>query len=163
MSFIKVLMVAEKPSIAEVLARSLSGGRSFKGDSRIPSHEYRGTFMGQDAAFTVTSVMGHVFRRVVQPSPLIILELISCSQHRLRAKMESQLGRDQPRRPVSHAPHLPTSLISRKLSCSYSASVVSTEANAKARVVDHLSHSGKSLAVPTAITRILRVRMCLAS
>jgi DNA topoisomerase IA len=66
MSFIKVLMVAEKPSIAEVLARSLSGGRSFKGDSRIPSHEYRGTFLGQDAAFTVTSVMGHVFRRVVQ-------------------------------------------------------------------------------------------------
>jgi len=62
MSFIKVLMVAEKPSIADVLARSLSGGRSFKGDSRIPLHEYRGTFMGQDAAFSVTSVMGHVFR-----------------------------------------------------------------------------------------------------
>ncbi len=55
-------MVAEKPSIADVLARSLSGGRSFKGDSRIPLHEYRGTFMGQDAAFSVTSVMGHVFR-----------------------------------------------------------------------------------------------------
>ena len=62
MSFIKVLMVAEKPSIADVLARSLSGGRSFKGDSRIPLHEYRSTFMGQDAAFSVTSVMGHVFR-----------------------------------------------------------------------------------------------------
>jgi hypothetical protein len=64
MSFIKVVMVAEKPSIAEVLARSLSGGRSFKGDSRIPLHEYRGSFLGQDAAFSVTSVMGHVFRRV---------------------------------------------------------------------------------------------------
>jgi DNA topoisomerase-3 len=62
MSFIKVLMVAEKPSIADALARSLSGGRSIKGDSRIPVHEYRGNFLGQDAVFFVTSVMGHVFR-----------------------------------------------------------------------------------------------------
>ncbi len=66
MSFIKVLMVAEKPSIAEVLARSLSGGRSFKGDSRIPLHEYRASFLGQDAAFSVTSVMGHVFRCAIE-------------------------------------------------------------------------------------------------
>jgi hypothetical protein len=62
--------------------------------------------------------------------------------------MESQLGRDQPRRPVCHAPHLPTSLFSCKLSCSYSASVVSTEANAKARVVEHLSHAGKLQSLP---------------
>lgn len=100
MSFIKVLMVAEKPSIADVLARSLSCGRSFKGDSRIPLHEYRGTFMGQDAAFSVTSVMGHVFRCGSAASNLEKRCLFVCvihrllAQHRLRPPMESQLGRD---------------------------------------------------------------------
>ena len=77
-------MVAEKPSIAEVLARSLSGGRSFKGDSRIPLHEYRGSFLGQDAAFSVTSVMGHVFRCA---SMAILLSRFCC----FRAQLSSEL------------------------------------------------------------------------
>ena len=49
---------------------------------------------------------------------------------------------------MCHAPHLLTSLFSCKFFHSYSASVVSTEANAKARVVDHLSHAGKLQSPP---------------
>ena len=93
MSFIKVLMVAEKPSIADVLARSLSGGRSFKGDSRIPLHEYRGTFMGQDAAFSVTSVMGHVFRCADSDRWRLLLRRVGCNlPEHFAALISSQNG-----------------------------------------------------------------------
>ena len=59
-----VLMIAEKPSLAESLARILSGGRSRarKGvSSACPVHEFRGRFMREpDAFFKFTSVCGHL-------------------------------------------------------------------------------------------------------
>ncbi|KAJ3081509.1 DNA topoisomerase 3-beta-1 [Quaeritorhiza haematococci] len=59
-----VLMVAEKPSLAESIAKILSDGRyrSRKGISPACSvHEYDGVFQGKAAKFKVTSVAGHVF------------------------------------------------------------------------------------------------------
>lgn len=59
-----VLMVAEKPSLAESLAKILSNGRyrSRKGVSGACSiHEYKGTFQrDHNASFKFTSVCGHV-------------------------------------------------------------------------------------------------------
>lgn len=59
-----VLMVAEKPSLAESLAKILSGGRqrTRKGASGACSvHEFRGTFNGlSNVLFKFTSVCGHV-------------------------------------------------------------------------------------------------------
>ncbi|XP_010247445.1 PREDICTED: DNA topoisomerase 3-beta isoform X1 [Nelumbo nucifera] len=57
----KVLMVAEKPSIALSIALALSGGRvsSQKGSTEV--HEFDGTFLGVRAHYKVTSVIGHVF------------------------------------------------------------------------------------------------------
>lgn len=58
-----VLMIAEKPSLAESLAKILSGGqsRSRKGvSSACPVHEYRGRFMRNEAYFKFTSVCGHL-------------------------------------------------------------------------------------------------------
>eukprot|EP00927_Polykrikos_kofoidii_P056414 TRINITY_DN50530_c0_g1_i1.p1 TRINITY_DN50530_c0_g1~~TRINITY_DN50530_c0_g1_i1.p1 ORF type:complete len:861 (-),score=130.51 TRINITY_DN50530_c0_g1_i1:243-2825(-) len=60
---ISVLMVAEKPSIAQTLAEALCGKghpSSRKGVS-MPVHEYEGDFYGQRAWFKVTSVAGHVY------------------------------------------------------------------------------------------------------
>ena len=58
-----VLMVAEKPSMAESIARLLSDGRCGKRVSRgLPVFEFTGAFLGRPgAAFRVTSVTGHVF------------------------------------------------------------------------------------------------------
>ena len=59
-----VLMVAEKPSLAESLARILSNGksRSRKGVSgSCPVHEFRGPFIHErDVLFKFTSVCGHL-------------------------------------------------------------------------------------------------------
>lgn len=59
-----VLMVAEKPSLAESLAKILSNGRSRsrKGVSpSCPIHEFRGRFLNEpDAQFKFTSVCGHL-------------------------------------------------------------------------------------------------------
>lgn len=59
-----VLMVAEKPSLAESLAKILSHGRcrSRKGvSSACPIHEYRGRFHREsDVLFKFTSVCGHL-------------------------------------------------------------------------------------------------------
>lgn len=58
----RVLMVAEKPSIADTLAKALSPGGIFETERRkVPVHYYNGPFKGQPAQFTVTSVAGHVF------------------------------------------------------------------------------------------------------
>lgn len=60
----QVLMVAEKPSLAQSLAQILSNGkmRTRKGLSSACSiHEYEGTFLGQPSRFKMTSVCGHVF------------------------------------------------------------------------------------------------------
>ncbi|KYO39494.1 DNA topoisomerase 3-beta-1 [Alligator mississippiensis] len=58
-----VLMVAEKPSLAQSIARILSRGNmtSRKGlNGACSVHEYGGSFAGQSAHFKMTSVCGHV-------------------------------------------------------------------------------------------------------
>ena len=58
---LNVLMVAEKPSLAQSLAGFLSEGpvRSRKG-AGVPVHEYSGRFLDRPANFRFTSVAGHV-------------------------------------------------------------------------------------------------------
>ncbi|KAF5395685.1 DNA topoisomerase [Paragonimus heterotremus] len=58
-----VFMVAEKPSLAESIAKSLSKGRhssrrGFNGACSV--HEWTGQFMGDQVKFKMTSVCGHV-------------------------------------------------------------------------------------------------------
>ncbi|THD19775.1 DNA topoisomerase [Fasciola hepatica] len=58
-----VFMVAEKPSLAESIAKLLARGhvasrRGFNGACSI--HEWSGTFMGDQVRFKMTSVCGHV-------------------------------------------------------------------------------------------------------
>uniref|UniRef100_A0A670JYZ8 DNA topoisomerase n=1 Tax=Podarcis muralis TaxID=64176 RepID=A0A670JYZ8_PODMU len=58
-----VLMVAEKPSLAQSIAKILSRGNmsSRKGlNGACSVHEYTGSFIGQSARFKMTSVCGHV-------------------------------------------------------------------------------------------------------
>ena len=59
----KVLMVAEKPSLARSLAEILSNGTLTTRPSLSQAcsvHEYTGTFKGAPARFAFTSVCGHV-------------------------------------------------------------------------------------------------------
>jgi DNA topoisomerase III len=61
---VSVLMVAEKPSIAESLAKALSRGKytSRKGVSpAVQVHEFNGTFQGHAAFVKITSCAGHVY------------------------------------------------------------------------------------------------------
>ncbi|XP_078467958.1 DNA topoisomerase 3-beta-1 isoform X1 [Lampetra planeri] len=58
-----VLMVAEKPSLSQSIAKILSRGsmtsrKGFNGACSV--HEYMGSFQGQSARFKMTSVCGHV-------------------------------------------------------------------------------------------------------
>ncbi|OON15446.1 toprim domain protein, partial [Opisthorchis viverrini] len=58
-----VFMVAEKPSLAESISKSLSRGRhasrrGFNGACSV--HEWTGSFMGGQVRFKMTSVCGHV-------------------------------------------------------------------------------------------------------
>lgn len=58
-----VLMVAEKPSLAQSLAQILSNNKvnTRKGSNGICSvHEFTGTFLRSKAKFKFTSVCGHV-------------------------------------------------------------------------------------------------------
>ncbi|XP_003225161.1 DNA topoisomerase 3-beta-1 [Anolis carolinensis] len=58
-----VLMVAEKPSLAQSIAKILSRGNmsSRKGlNGACSVHEYTGSFIGQSSHFKMTSVCGHV-------------------------------------------------------------------------------------------------------
>ncbi|KAK7280853.1 hypothetical protein RIF29_08385 [Crotalaria pallida] len=57
----KVLMVAEKPSIALSIASVLSRGQMFTRKGSTEVHEFEGMFRGSPAHFKVTSVIGHVF------------------------------------------------------------------------------------------------------
>lgn len=66
-----LLMVAEKPSIAQTLSQALSGGEPVskrRGSSPFsPVYEYEGTFGRTWASFRVTAVTGHVFNRDFTP------------------------------------------------------------------------------------------------
>ncbi|ESW35784.1 hypothetical protein PHAVU_001G264300 [Phaseolus vulgaris] len=57
----KVLMVAEKPSIALSIASVLSRNQAFTRRGSTEVHEFDGKFLGSPAYFKVTSVIGHVF------------------------------------------------------------------------------------------------------
>ena len=59
---LNILMVAEKPSLAESIAKILSNGKmkTRKGYA-TPVHEYQGEFKGKKAFFKMTSVTGHVY------------------------------------------------------------------------------------------------------
>ncbi|KAL0432928.1 UNVERIFIED_CONTAM: DNA topoisomerase 3-beta [Sesamum latifolium] len=59
----KVLMVAEKPSIALAIASALSGGRMSTRRGSTEVHEFDGMFLGFPVHYKVTSVIGHVFRK----------------------------------------------------------------------------------------------------
>uniref|UniRef100_A0A1A9ZLV4 DNA topoisomerase n=1 Tax=Glossina pallidipes TaxID=7398 RepID=A0A1A9ZLV4_GLOPL len=58
----KVLMVAEKSSLATSLAQILSNGKcsSRKANNNCPVHEWTGQFRNQTVLFRMTSVCGHV-------------------------------------------------------------------------------------------------------
>ncbi|OZJ02901.1 hypothetical protein BZG36_04922 [Bifiguratus adelaidae] len=57
-----VLMVAEKPSLAEAISKLLAPGGHFGTRKGVtPVHEWNGTFQGQPAKFKFTSVTGHVY------------------------------------------------------------------------------------------------------
>ncbi|KAG5498343.1 hypothetical protein JIQ42_03149 [Leishmania sp. Namibia] len=56
-----VLMVAEKPSLAESIATILSSGSCSRRTRALPVYEYMGSFMGSPAYFKVTSTTGHIF------------------------------------------------------------------------------------------------------
>eukprot|EP01064_Diplonema_japonicum_P013567 TRINITY_DN2110_c0_g1_i1.p1 TRINITY_DN2110_c0_g1~~TRINITY_DN2110_c0_g1_i1.p1 ORF type:complete len:859 (+),score=191.97 TRINITY_DN2110_c0_g1_i1:37-2613(+) len=59
-----VLMVAEKPMLADAISKILSDGRAVKHkriSSACPIFEYTGTFRGQPARFKFTCTVGHVF------------------------------------------------------------------------------------------------------
>ncbi|KAL0368667.1 UNVERIFIED_CONTAM: DNA topoisomerase 3-beta [Sesamum calycinum] len=62
----KVLMVAEKPSIALAIASALSGGRMSTRRGSTEVHEFDGMFLGFPVHYKVTSVIGHVFRHLSQ-------------------------------------------------------------------------------------------------
>ncbi|KAL5075977.1 hypothetical protein RYX36_014961 [Vicia faba] len=61
MALPKVLMVAEKPSIALSIATALSHGQMSTRRGSTDVHEFDGRFLGAHARFKVTSVIGHVF------------------------------------------------------------------------------------------------------
>ncbi|CAO3621255.1 unnamed protein product [Mucor hiemalis] len=62
MSPCKVLMVAEKPSLAEALSRLLAPGGQYTTHKKTTSvHEWKGTFQNEPAEFHFTSVTGHVY------------------------------------------------------------------------------------------------------
>lgn len=59
-----VLMVAEKPSLAQSLAQILSNGNLSTRKTNVPCpvHEYRGSFLNtSNVLFKFTSVCGHLF------------------------------------------------------------------------------------------------------
>jgi DNA topoisomerase IA len=82
MSTATILMVAEKPSIAQAIAGALSGGRFTKRKGISPSapvFELQGTFPAGDqrlaAHIKVTSTVGHVRGRASNKRPLALLPL----------------------------------------------------------------------------------------
>lgn len=58
---LNLLMVAEKPSLAESIASLLSNNRHTKHQRALPVFDFYGAFLGQQAYIKVTSTTGHVF------------------------------------------------------------------------------------------------------
>ncbi|KAK3262256.1 hypothetical protein CYMTET_28876, partial [Cymbomonas tetramitiformis] len=56
-----VLMVAEKPSLAQSIASLLSDGQMSSRRGSLEVHEFSGLFHGRHANFKMTSVIGHVY------------------------------------------------------------------------------------------------------
>eukprot|EP00397_Hematodinium_sp_SG-2012_P009687 GEMP01009778.1.p1 GENE.GEMP01009778.1~~GEMP01009778.1.p1 ORF type:complete len:847 (+),score=121.73 GEMP01009778.1:142-2682(+) len=65
---IQVLMVAEKPSIAQSLAKALGGNNYSTRRGATDVHEFNGTFEGQSAWIKVTACIGHVYNVDFPPS-----------------------------------------------------------------------------------------------
>ena len=61
---IEVLMIAEKPSLAKIIAYALNKGNHFRiyPDNGITIYTYEGKFKGKKAFFTVSSIRGHVYQ-----------------------------------------------------------------------------------------------------
>jgi len=62
---IEVLMLAEKPSLAKIIAYVLSrGGKKFRTytEKGLTIYTYEGRFKGKKAFFTVSSIRGHVYQ-----------------------------------------------------------------------------------------------------
>lgn len=57
---VTVLMVAEKPSLAQSIAGFLSNGAMRSRRGSVDVHEWEGSFRGSRAAFKMTSVCGHL-------------------------------------------------------------------------------------------------------
>ena len=62
-----VLMVAEKPSMAESIAKLLSDNTCSRRARGLPVYEYPGVFNGRRVTFRVTSTTGHVFNTDFAP------------------------------------------------------------------------------------------------
>ncbi|KAG7995301.1 hypothetical protein I3843_01G102700 [Carya illinoinensis] len=87
----KVLMVAEKPSIALSIASALSRGQMSTRKGSTDVHEFDGMFRGFHAHFKVTSVIGHVFSvdfpvtyqdwKVTDPSDLFYAPIIKAESN----------------------------------------------------------------------------------
>eukprot|EP00923_Selenidium_pygospionis_P041898 GHVN01072722.1.p1 GENE.GHVN01072722.1~~GHVN01072722.1.p1 ORF type:complete len:162 (+),score=28.68 GHVN01072722.1:34-519(+) len=58
---VNVLMVAEKPSIAQTISEILSNGQKQHHKGAQSVHEFRCRFQNEDANIKVTSVVGHVY------------------------------------------------------------------------------------------------------
>lgn len=58
---VTVLMVAEKPSLAQSISEILSNGQLYSRGGSLAVHEFEGTFGGARALFRMTSVIGHVY------------------------------------------------------------------------------------------------------
>eukprot|EP00878_Enallax_costatus_P033145 GHUV01036535.1.p1 GENE.GHUV01036535.1~~GHUV01036535.1.p1 ORF type:complete len:508 (+),score=89.61 GHUV01036535.1:521-2044(+) len=58
---VNVLMVAEKPSLALSIAQFLSHNQLHSRRGALEVHEFSGSFLGQQAHFKMTSVIGHVY------------------------------------------------------------------------------------------------------
>lgn len=58
----KVLMVAEKPSIAKSISEILSSNKfNVNNNGKIPIYSFNGKFQNKNVEFIVTSVIGHLF------------------------------------------------------------------------------------------------------
>lgn len=104
-----VLMVAEKPSIAQSIASVLGGGRLTTRRKRVPVHEFPGTFEGRGCDFRVRLCMStHCYWALVlwltgRLIPAALVRLSAAGDRGDRARVQhgfparvQQLGRCRP-------------------------------------------------------------------